>query len=75
MEVGQRVRAIRLQRGMPLAEMARRASISRQSAFNVERGQKVSDPVLAGVARALDIPLRDLDADAADRIAKLAEAV
>ena len=75
MHVGQRVREIRVKRGMPLAEMARRAKVSRQTAYLLERDGRVGDPILARIARVLDTPLSELDPAAAERISELAEAV
>jgi transcriptional regulator with XRE-family HTH domain len=75
MSIGERVRAIRKERGWTRVEAARRAQVTRQTFWNVERNERVSDETLARVAGALGVPLRDLDADAAERIAKLAEAV
>lgn len=78
MEVGERVRELREARGWTRTKLARLAGVSRQTVFNIERPTRdwpITDVVLARVALALDIPLADLDAAAAERITKLAEAV
>ena len=59
--VGRRVRALRRDRGERLADTARRAGISPQYLSEVERGRKdPSSEILAAVAGALEVPLRDL---------------
>lgn len=59
--VGQEIRRIRRQRGMALEKMAELADLSLTYCGEIERGRK--DPslkTLAKLARALDVPLRDL---------------
>ncbi|GAA4822536.1 hypothetical protein GCM10023201_05600 [Actinomycetospora corticicola] len=59
--VGRRVRALRRDRGERLADTAERAGISPQYLSEVERGRKdPSSEILAAVAGALEVPLRDL---------------
>ncbi|MCD2185951.1 helix-turn-helix domain-containing protein [Actinomycetospora soli] len=59
--VGRRVRAVRRERGERLADVAERAGISPQYLSEIERGVKdPSSEILAAVAGALDLPLRDL---------------
>jgi DNA-binding XRE family transcriptional regulator len=59
--VGRRIRAVRRERGERLADTAERAGMSPQYLSEVERGRKdPSSEILAAVAGALEVPLRDL---------------
>ncbi|WP_084681582.1 helix-turn-helix domain-containing protein [Actinomycetospora chiangmaiensis] len=59
--VGRRIRAVRRDRGERLTDTAERAGMSPQYLSEIERGRKdSSSEILAAVAGALEVPLRDL---------------
>lgn len=65
--VGRRVRAARDLRGWTLDRLAQRSGVSRRMIVNVETGSSnASITTLLRLARALDVTLADLVADAAD---------
>jgi DNA-binding XRE family transcriptional regulator len=65
--LGSRLRALRTDRDETLAQIAERAGISPQYLSEVERGRKEpSSEMIAALAGALDIPVADLMAGAAE---------
>lgn len=59
-----RIREVRKQVGMPMAELARRAKISRNHLFNIEKNKAVpSAPVLFAIADALNKSAKELLVD------------
>jgi transcriptional regulator with XRE-family HTH domain len=68
--VGEELRASRHERGERLVDVAERAGVSPQYLSEVERGLKdVSSEMLAAVAGALDLTVRELSTRAAGRSA------
>ena len=73
--LGQRVRALRKQRGLSQGRLADRASLSGKFIGEVERGEKsISIDSLYRVSVALEIPLRELTDVRADKPAPSEEA-
>ncbi len=61
-EIGERIRALRRERGLSQEDVARRTGIGLKSYGDIERG-RVQDPhysTLAGIARALDTTVAEL---------------
>lgn len=59
---------VRRRRGMPMAELARRAGVSRNTLYYVERGTGVSLDTLVKIAAALEVPLVEISPSAADLV-------
>lgn len=71
--IGDTLRDLRTQRGERIADVAGRAGISPQYLSEVERGRKdPSSEMLAALAGALDLTVRDLTRRAAVRLATAA---
>ena len=67
--LGERLRALRHERGDTLDETAERAGISMQYLSEIERGRKEpSSEVIAAVAGALDVTLLDLTLSVAESL-------
>lgn len=62
MSFGQRVKALREERGWTQAELARRAGLTHETISNYERDSRVRPPLFTvqAIARALEVPLADL---------------
>lgn len=58
--LGDAIRYLREQRGLSLRELARRVGVSAPFLSDVERNRRATDK-LAEVARALDVPLAELE--------------
>jgi transcriptional regulator with XRE-family HTH domain len=68
-ELGKRVRSLRVERGMTLQGLAQAASVSVSMLSSVERGQKAATVVvLARIAEGLGVPLAGLVAALDDRV-------
>ena len=69
-EIGEVLRAVRLQKGRTLRQVASRASVALGYLSEVERGQKeASSEILASVAYALDTPISVIMREVGDRLA------
>lgn len=66
------IRTIRKRRGMPLAELARRADLSRGTLYAAESGQPSRLDTLVRIARELEVSLREISPAAADALAAVA---
>jgi transcriptional regulator with XRE-family HTH domain len=66
------IREIRERRGMPLAELARRADLSRGTVYAAESGAPSRLDTLVRIARELEVSLREISPDAADALAAVA---
>lgn len=65
MEVSNRVKEVRLERGMPVAELARRVGVTRQTIYTIEAGKDSSTVgVMRRVAAALGVSLSEIFDDA-----------
>ncbi|SHI92598.1 helix-turn-helix domain-containing protein [Parasporobacterium paucivorans] len=61
MNLGEKIKTIRLYKGMKQSELADKASISRVSIGNYERGDRIpSTEILFKIAAALEVPVWDL---------------
>jgi transcriptional regulator with XRE-family HTH domain len=68
-ELGKRLRSLRMERGLTLQGLAAAASVSVSMLSSVERGQKaVTVVVLSRIAEGLGVPLAELVAAPADRV-------
>jgi transcriptional regulator with XRE-family HTH domain len=67
MLVGARVREWRRRRGMPIIELARRASISRGIVYRIEAGRPTE--LLPRIARVLEVRVDDLVDGASEAVA------
>ncbi len=73
--VGDRMRTLRHERGETLGEVARRAGVSPQYLYEMERGSKdPSSEMIAAVAGALGWSLLDLTRSVAEQLAPVAPA-
>jgi transcriptional regulator with XRE-family HTH domain len=68
----ERIRAWQQRRGIPTAELARRAGVSRRTLYNLLEGMDSNLDTLIGVAKALEVPLAEIAPDAAARVAEVA---
>lgn len=60
-KIGQRIRAIRKEKGLSQAELAERVNVSTTHMSHIETGHtKLSLPVFVALARALEVRLDDL---------------
>lgn len=66
------IKAIRERRGMPLAELARRADLSRGTLYAAESGIASRLDTLVRIARVLEVPLSEISPDAAQAVAEVA---
>lgn len=65
MEVANRVKEVRLERGMPVAELARRVGVTRQTIYTIEAGKDCSTVgVMRRVAEVLGVSLAEIFNDA-----------
>ena len=74
--LGETIRDCRVEQGRTLREVAQDAQMSLGYLSEIERGQKeASSELLASIAEALDVPLSDIVAEVAERIAEREPAV
>jgi transcriptional regulator with XRE-family HTH domain len=66
------IRQLRERRGMPLAELARRADLSRGTLYAAESGQPSRLDTLVRIARELEVPLAEISPDAAKAVQAVA---
>ena len=68
----QRLREYRERRGIPISELARRASLSRQTIYTIEAGGHTSIEVAQRLSRALEVGIGDLAPDLAEAVSLMA---
>lgn len=66
------LREVRKRRGMPLAELARRAQVSRNTLYSAEAGEPVGLASIVKIAAALEVRLADISPEAAEAVAAVA---
>lgn len=66
------LKEVRQRRGMPVAELARRARISRNTLYYAEAGEPLGLDTLVKLAAALDVPLAEISPEAAALVAAVA---
>lgn len=66
------IRTIRERRGMPLAELARRAELARGTLYAAESGVPSRLDTLVRIARELEVQLAEISPDAAKAIEAVA---
>lgn len=66
------IRRLREKRGMPLAELARRADLSRGTLYAAELGQRSRLDTLVRIARELEVSLSEISPEAARAVEAVA---